>query len=304
MYWLKRIGLFSITACVISSCSLNPTPVVADENKQTASNNISLEIITDEMDDVAKVVLNGFNESGLTSDGRIDALSDDRFTCPGLSIVFSNVSPDKTSGSVSITFPESGCTDGLKNNVRKGTIIISWSGGKWYKVGSTHTITFNNFRLNDVLISGSRTLTCKIFTFASAKIWNVTWAIKANHTLTWPDGTSATFNVNKSKLWSHGAYGDAYRYTNGPDGEFSVNGTNRYGRSFTVSIQTMLICTRNCKDISKNFMPIYGTEIITDATKGKTLFIDFGNYSCDAAYTVTVDGVKSTLYGKNDSSAD
>src|SRR6185295_17950235 len=162
MYWLKRIGFFSVAACVISSCSIAPVQVVADENKQTATNNTSLEIITDEMDDMANVVLNSFNESGLTSDGRIAALSDDRLTCPGLSIVFSNVSPDRTSGSVSITFPETGCSDGMKSNVRKGTINISWSGGKWYTVGSTHTITFNNFRLNDIMISGSRTLTCTV----------------------------------------------------------------------------------------------------------------------------------------------
>ena len=304
MYWLKRIGFFSVAACVISSCSLNPTPVVADENKQTATNNISLEIITDELDDMANVVLNSFNDSGLTSDGRVEALSDDRLTCPGLSIVFSNVSVDRTSGNVSITFPETGCSDGMKSNVRKGTINISWSGGKWYTVGSKHTITFNNFRLNDIVINGSRTLTCTVFTYANTKIWDVTWSVKANHTLTWPDGTSATFNVNKSKLWSHGAAGDAYRYTNGPDGDFSVNGVNRHGKSFTVSIQIMLIYTRSCKKISKNYMPIYGTEIITDATKGKTLYIDFGLYLCDAAYTLTVDGVNSTLYGKNDSSDD
>ena len=66
----------------------------------------------------------------------------------------------------------------------------------------------------------------------------------------------------------------------------------------------MLVMTRNCKNISKSFMPISGTETINDVSKGKVLFIDFGNYVCDAAYDLTVDGVKSTAYGKNDSSAD
>lgn len=305
MDWLKRIGFFSMAAWVISSCSINPPAVVADENRQTATNVISLESITDEMDDMGNVVLNSFSDSGLASEGRIEALSDDRFACPDVTIVFSNVSPDRTSGSVAITFPESGCTDGIKTNVRQGTINISWSGGKWYTVGSTHTFTFNNFRLNGIAITGTRTLTCTVFTFASSKIWNATWKISGKHTLNWPDGSSATFDVNKTKVWSHGGAGDLYRYTNGPDGDFSVKGSNRHGKNFTVTIQETLLYTRTCKKISKSYLPIYGTQIIVDRSNGdKLLYIDFGSYACDAAYQLTVDGVKSVLYGKNDSSND
>ena len=230
MNWSIRILIFAASSVCISSCGTNPIPVVSNDNLQTANNDSVIGTASDELDDLVLVALNSFSDSGSASDGRLETLSDQRFTCPGINFVFSNVSADHTAGKLTITFPEAGCVEGLKQNTRKGSIIISWSGGKWYQTGSTHVITFNNYSLNGIIYGGSRTSTCTKFTFASAKILNVTWNIKGDQTLTWPDGTMATFKVNKTRVWAHSTSTDQFRHTTGPDSDYIIWGTNRHGK--------------------------------------------------------------------------
>lgn len=302
MNWPIRLLFFAIMVSVMSSCG-DTSAVVPTDSLQTANNDAVLEIITDEMDDLASVVLNSSIDSGSASGGRAEALTDDRLTCTGTTIVFSNVSPDHSSGTVTIRFPEAGCKD-IKGNVRKGAILIAWTGGKWYKKGATHIITLNNYNINDIAIIGTRVLGCDSFTFVSAKSLAVRWNLEANHTLTWPNATTATFTVNKTRKWDHSATEEVYSHTNGPNGAFALSGTNRHSKDFSVTIVTPLIYAWSCIKISKNFMPVSGTKVLTDITTGKTLEINYGTGACDNAYVLTVDGIKKTLHAKNNSSDD
>lgn len=302
MNWPIRLLFFAISAIVILSCA-SKTSVISNESLQTANNNAVLEIITDEMDDLASAVLNSSIESGSASGGRTEALTDDRLTCSGTTIVFSNVSTDHSSGTATITFPAAGCKD-IKGNVRKGSILIMWTGGKWYKKGATHIITLNNYNINDIAIIGTRVLACDSFTYVSTKSLAVRWKLKANHTLTWPDASTATFKVDKTRKWDHSAAEEIYTHTNGSNGDFALSGTNRHGKDFNVTIVTPLFYAWSCTKISKNFMPISGTKVLTVVATGKTLTINYGNGICDNSYLLTVDGIKQTLHAKNNSSDD
>ena len=304
MNWPLRILIFAAAAFCVSSCGTNPIAVVSNENVQTANSESVMAVLTDELDDLGSVVLNNFNDSGLPSGGRAEVFKDNRLTCPGTNIVFSNVSADHTSGQLTITFPEGGCVDGLKQNKRKGSIVITWFGGKWYQAGSTHVISFNNYSMNDIVFSGTRTLKCTTFTFATPKIFNVTWDISGDHTLTWPDGTSASFKVNKTRVWVHSVDNERFRHTTGPNGDYILSGINRHGKEFTVTLATTLIYFRSCSDASKSFVPANGIKHLTDIKKNKVLTIDYGASDCDDLYTLTVDGVKTVLHAKNDSSDD
>ena len=302
MNWPIRILFFTIAAIAVSSCG-STTAIIPSDSLHTANNDAVLEIITDELDDLASAVLNSNVDSGSASGGRAEAFTDDRLICTGSTIIFSNVSPDNSSGTVTITFPEAGCKD-IKGNIRKGSILIMWTGGKWYKKGATHIITLNNYNINDIAIIGTRVLACDSFTFVSAKSLAVRWKLGASHTLTWPDATTATFKVNKTRKWDHSATEEVYTHTNGPNGDFAVSGTNRHGKDFNVTIVTPLIYAGSCIKISKNFMPVIGTKVLTDVTTGKTLGINYGTGICDNSYILTVDGVKQTLHAKNNSSDD
>ena len=302
MNWPVRILFFAMSAVLVSSCG-NPTTVVSDENLQTANNDAVLEILSDELDDMTSVVLNSYSESGAASGGRTEALTDDRLTCTGMSILYTNVALDNSSGTVTVTFPPDGCKD-IKGNVRKGAIVIQWTGGKWYKVGSTHIINLSNYNINDIAVTGTRILTCTLFDFVSAKSLDVTWTLQASHSLTWPDGTNATFTMDKTRRWDHSSADDLYTHTDGPNGKFAVAGTNRHGKNFSVSITTPLIFNRACISLSKNFMPVSGTKILIDITRGKSLAINYGTGTCDNSYKLTIDGVSQTLHAKNNSSDD
>ena len=302
MNWPIRILFFAVAALAVSSCG-SKTTIIPSDTLQTANNDAVLEIITDEVDDLASVVLNSSTDSGSASGGRTEALTDDRLTCSGTTIVFSNVSTNNSSGTATITFPEAGCKD-IKGNVRKGSILIMWTGGKWYKKGATHSITLNNYNINDIAIIGTRVLACDSFTFVSAKSLAVRWNLAASHTLTWPDASTATFKVNKTRKWDHSAAEEIYTHTNGPNGDFALSGTNRYGKEFNVSIVTPLFYAWSCTKISKNFMPISGTKVLTVVATGKTLAINYGTGICDNSYVLTVDGIRQTLHAKNNSSDD
>jgi hypothetical protein len=300
MRMMLSFVFFAMAAFIISSCNKNADATFSAENTQTSNNESSQESNSDELDDLAEVAL---NSQVAASGGRTSSVTDDRLICDGTTIVATNVSTDKSSGTVTITFGPNGCLD-KKGNTRKGSIVISWSGGKWYRPGATHTITLNGYSINGLGISGTRTLTTASVT-GTLTDFSITWNITANHTFTWTDGT-ATRTVNKSKTWAHSAAEDTFTITNGPSsaGANAAAGTNRHGKEYTMNITAPLVYIASCIKTNKVFLPVSGIKVLIDVAKAKTLTIDFGTTTCDNTFTVTVDGVTKTLSAKNDSSAD
>jgi hypothetical protein len=287
--------LFACTAFIVSSCSKSDE--FSGENLQTSSNESAQESTSDELDDMATSALN----SNSSATGRAETFSDDRFICDGTTVEFSDVADDKSSGTATITFGPNGCTD-KRGNVRKGQIIVHWSGGLWFHEGSVITITLNNYTINNLAIAGTRTITCTAFTLDP---FSVTWNVAASHTFTWPDATTAIRVVNKTKKWDHTASEDTYTVTNGPGVVANAaSGTNRHGSEYTVSITTPLVYLGSCIKANKVFMPVSGVKVVTNITKSKTVTIDFGDGDCDNTFTVTVDGKTKQSRGKNDSSND
>ena len=296
-----RFLLFALASFLLFSCSKN-SDTFSSEDQQTSANESAQECTTNELDDIATSVLNSSTVSG-SPGGRTGGPLDDRFNCDGTSVVFSNVGTDKTSGTVTITFPPEGCTD-KKGNVRKGSIVVSWSGGKWYKTGSSHTVTQDGYSINSVGISGTETVTC---TASTENPLSVTWSIAANHRATWPDGTTATRKVNKTRKWDHTATEDMFTLSNGTGSFSAAEGTNRHGRTYKTYITSPLIYLGSCGKSNKVFIPVKGEKVITwigTNGKSKSMTIDYGSGACDNTYTVTAGTIVKTLTAKNDSSND
>ena len=246
-------------------------------------------------------VLENSPDSGAPG-GHTLTLTDDRF-CSGTTINFYDVNPDKTSGKAVITFGPDGCTD-KKGNIRKGIIKIAWWGGRWFNQGSTVSVTLENYSINDVEITGTRTTICKSFTMSPL---TVTWLLTANHVATWPDGTTSTRRINKTRKWEHSNMEDKFTITNGPTAANAAEGVNRHGREYKVYITSPLVYLGSCARSSKVFIPVKGEKVITQVTssgKTKSLSIDYGNGTCDNTYTVTSGALVKTLTCKNDSSND
>jgi len=295
-----QASLFIIIALILPSCDkLND--LFSAEDKEVSDNESAQESTMNEIDDMATSILNSSPISG--SAGGRTAINDDRFGCDGINITFSDVNADKTTGTVTINFPPAGCTD-KKGNVRKGTIVVKWTGGRWFKTGSTSKITVEDYSINGIDIKGTQVITCTGYT---AQPLTVTWAIAANHTAIWPDGTKATRTVNKNKKWEHTAADDVVTITNAPSGITCAEGTNRHGNSYRIFITTPLVYLGSCAHSSKVFIPISGEKVITHSSsngKNKSLTINYGDGGCDNTYVATSGTVSKTLTAKNDSSVD
>ena len=295
------IAFFSLSAFLISSCSKN-SETFSTEDTETSNNESTQESTTSELDDMATAVLDGSLEAGALG-GRSVSFVDDRFACEGTEVLWLYVNAEKTEGKAVVTFGPNGCTD-KKGNVRKGVMKISWSGGRWFKEGSSVTIILENYSINDVKITGYRTTTCKGFT---ASPLTVTWLLTANHTATWPDGTTATRRINKTRKWEHSTTEDKFTVTNGPTAVNAAEGVNRHGKEYKVYITSPLVYLGSCAKSSKVYIPVKGEKVITHVSssgKTKSLSINYGNGTCDNTYTVTSGALVKTLTCKNDSSND
>jgi hypothetical protein len=287
-----RLLLFALII-LAAACSKKDTASLSSQNSQTANNESIQESSSAELDDMATSALNSNSSAG----SRVAATTDGRF-CTSTTIVFSSVT--STSGTATINFGTDGCTD-ANGNVRKGQIVVSWSGGKWWNKGAQIVIEPVGYSINGIAISGQRTITNTDFTLTASSL-SLSWTVAADHTFTWSDKSTATRDVNMAKTWTHTATEDTYTVSAGPtsNGTYAATGTNRYGDSYVVNITSPLIYLGSCVKANKVFLPVSGIKTILDANTQKTFTLDFGNSTCDESFTVTVDGVTVTLTAKND----
>jgi hypothetical protein len=291
---ISTLAFLIISSLLIYSCKDDDESISA-EDLQTFDYESVEESNTDEIDNMAEVALAAYD----AANGRIRKTEDQRFDCDGTTVTFTNVSDDKSSGKATINFGAGGCTD-AKGNIRKGTIIIQWAGGRWFREGSIRTITFDNYSINGLGIEGTRILTCTGAAGTLAE-FTITWDVAADHTLTWPDGATATRAINKTKQWSHTSAEDTYTVSNGPalGGSFAVSGMNRNGEGYSVNLTTPLVYKASCIRENKAFLAVSGVKVVTNSMTGKTLTIDYGNGTCDNSIVLTVDGISKTVEGRN-----
>ncbi len=288
---LAVTALVFAMAAFVTSCKKDEDPFSGEVN-QAVNNESTQDSQQDEVDDIATAQLN-------TSDpaGRMASTEDGRVTCAKITV---ELGTDKGTGTIVIDFDTKpngdpnpdGCTD-AKGNVRKGKITITWTGGRWFKVGSVITITLTNYSINGVVINGTRTLSN-----ITTNVLLPTWTIVAEHNATWPNNESASRNVHKTRQWdiAHGTI--TVTQTAGSDN--AASGTNRHGNGYTIQITQGLVFSLTCGN--KVYIPVSGIKVIT--FNNKTVTIDYGSGDCDNTFTVTFDKHTKTISAKNDSSGD
>lgn len=287
--------MFAVMAIVVSSCKSNEDTFSA-EDVATSSNEATAESQTSETDDIASGVLN--SNDAVT--GRVEAGVDDiRIPVSCATITKVNYDLEKRSGTITIDFG-TGCTDAAKNT-RKGKIIITWSGGRWFLPNAKHVITFSGYSINDVKFSDndSRTVT-NVSTTSSP----LTWTVTSNHKLTYPDGTETSRSVNLTKKWNRTATvaDDTWTFSQTTGSSVAAQGTNKKGKTYATTISIPLVYSRSCALSNKVFLPISGSKTIT--VDNRDIVFDFGTGSCDNTFTVTVNGKTKEITAKNDGSGD
>lgn len=106
--------------------------------------------------------------------------------------------------------------------------------------------------------------------------------------VTWPDGTFATRESNRTREWIRAAnpINDEWRVTG------TAAGTNRNELSYTMEITKALVFKRQCAISNRIFMPVAGEKVLTTvlSTGTRQMKIDYGDGECDKIVTVTING--------------
>ncbi len=174
------------------------------------------------------------------------------------------------------------CFDG---KTRRGKVIVNFTG--FYRdSGSNHTITFDNYYVNDNKIDGSITVVNNGHNTAG----NLTYSVKSMLTITDTAGNTLTYNGDFTREWVAGETTNGLR--GWADDVYSItgssSGTTFTGTQFSSDITSALIVALNCKWIEK------GTIEFKPAGK-LTRIIDFGNGDCDNVATVTIAGISFNI---------
>jgi len=193
--------------------------------------------------------------------------------------------PDNTTFPKEITIDYgTGCTVVANGDsiTRKGKIKIVVT-GRYYLQGSSRTVTFDNFYVNDIKFEGTRTVTALGKDASQNYSWTVTLV---GGKLIFPDGTTVTRETNRKRtLVTNGTamLEDDYVLLEG-----TVSGINYKGETYKREILTALRKNRGCPFFSSGII-----EITRNLTKVVT--IDFGDGTCDRTATLTKNGETRTI---------
>ncbi len=226
----------------------------------------------EEVDAIVESTLSFFDVAGRVAEGEEDEI----IRCGVKTHDFEN----KT---ITIDFGD-GCV-GRGNRMRKGKIIITYTDRKFIP-GSTATITFEGFSINDIEVEGIRTRTNVSSTIYDNPSFTITLE---NGKMTWPDGTFAERNVTHTRTWerSGSPLNDSFVV------EGSSEGINRNGVSYTVRIMAPVRYKRACWS-SGVFIPVEGIKLV-EREGMEDVLVDYGDGTCDNLVTITVNGVSKEV---------
>ena len=194
------------------------------------------------------------------------------------------------SGADTVVTIDFGPTDHLCTDLkyRKGQLIVSYSG--LYKDSlSTHTITTNNYFVNDNQVILHKTVT-NMGTNSSAQVW---YTVTVNDSIILANGSVLSDSViswtgNRTRTWLAG-YGSSTR----SDDVYAIGGNTTLTRanghvfSFDISTTSPLKIALNCPWIESGIVTVSSTSFTGGA---RTLDFSYGSTGggCDAQALLTI----------------
>lgn len=192
------------------------------------------------------------------------------------------VERDTVNQVITIDFGD-GC-EGRRGRVRSGKIIVTYDGDR-RTVGSFRSVTFDNFFVDSTQVEGTRT---KTVTAVDAENLSITVDVTlTGGKLTFGDGTSATREAQKTRVWEFDASGDHVTTISG-----SASGVNRDGLDYSMNITEDIVFQRSCWRAGV-FVPVSGVKMFTVGES--TAIIDYGDGECDNLATKTQDGASEEI---------
>ena len=177
-----------------------------------------------------------------------------------------------------ITFEDFVHSKDPKGRIKNGSMIIKMVGRpplpKFWR-----QVTFDNFRVNDKLIEGT-----KVIEKTEPLTFNMSLV---DGKISFPDGKVCTREFNRIRTWTAGY--DTPRVI--LDDAFSITGEawgiNCNGESYLHTITTPLIHERSCRWIVEG--------VVSSVVDETDIVLDYGNGECDDLATVTIQGEIKTI---------
>jgi hypothetical protein len=256
----------------LAACHQDETPGFSSEDTEDASLDAIEDSYFDDADDLV-------GEAFAAAEGAVNGkkATDDRLSCATVTY-----DGDGSTGILRIDFGD-GCIDPRGNN-RSGVMVITHTGA-WNLAGSTWSISFDGYMINEHAIEGTRTVTVVSYT-EQLSVYDV---VLVGGRITSPDGRVATREVTRRREHERNEnnlldrliiYG-------------SAQGTLRNGRGYSIEILEPLVYTRTCA-VEGVFIPVSGVKFVTKGLRELT--IDYGDGACDNLVTLTNKNGRTVEY--------
>ncbi len=169
------------------------------------------------------------------------------------------------------------CKDG---RYRKGQILFTFT-GNWKSVGSSITVSLGNYYVDNMAVTGSKTVSILSPTSLNITVSNAS-VTTPNGVISW--NASHTFKQTKGMLTKNINFDDEFEITG------SSSGINRNGVGFSVVINDAYPLVKQLSCLIKDFV----SGIVTVSNdKGATMIVNFnpdGTFACNKNAAVTING--------------
>lgn len=269
---VNGIMIFTIMAIAATGCK---KPEKEDKDTSAATDNEQMEGIGNDVGNIADAAAAGVNGFRVGGGAEVEATM-----APCATVTRDTVSVPHT---ITIDFGSTNCLC-YDNRYRRGIIYVSYT-GTYFGVGSSRTVTFTDFFVNDKKVEGTHTVSNNGLNAAG----NYTWTIVAsNMKVTLPNGLFHTWNSNRVREMIAGASTPIIR----SDDIYSVTGTadgvNKNGISYTANIIHPIVRALSCNWIQEGKIKVVPVGF-------EDRLLDFGNGTCDNQATVTIGSVTHNI---------
>ncbi|MFC2114840.1 hypothetical protein ACFLTU_00080 [Bacteroidota bacterium] len=260
------IALFSVIVFAFPACTIEKSSPPADNLDLAIEEVFVADLMEDVMEEAYNVIFDESEYGILKSEEEEDA--------PDCKIkTVERPDAEVWTRIVTIDFGD-GCED-KNGNIRKGKIIIV-KVLKFKEEGSTRTVTFEDYYVNDNKIEGT-----KVITNTGRVDGFLVFSVELDHTkITTQEGVVITRNASKTRTWIEGEDTPI-----GIDNVFLISGivnkVNRDGVQITKTI-TDVVRARDCR------WPLSGIVEITTDNEWPDAVLDYGDGECDKWATVTI----------------
>jgi hypothetical protein len=254
-----------------------------------AAEETSIDAYYADADDMAGVAVSESDETEggkIASGARTLEINDDRFCSVSVILDIDLSSPLIPVGDITIDFGNA-CED-PNGNIRSGKIKVHFRGRK-FRPGSLISISFENYEINGVKLTGIRTLTNLLTSTVESPKFQIELV---NGSASW-DGKTASREHCFAATWDRGIIlapgDDQLKISQCADANVAAEGINRNGVQYKVIIEEELVYKRGCP------LAVSGIKKFIEVKSGKEILIDYGSGDCDRNITITVNGNIHTL---------